>query len=84
MSDPDIKFANLQSKYTELLEKRIAQLGAALATPVITPGATAAPVQLDGEKKDDGDSSEDKASKDSEKDVGFCFPYCATTTCFVT
>jgi hypothetical protein len=82
MSDLEIKFTNLQSKYTDLLEKRIAQLEAALATPLITPGATAAPVKLDGKKEDD-DRSEDEKSKDNEKDVRFCFLHRAATASFV-
>jgi hypothetical protein len=83
MSDLEIKFTNLQSKYTDLLEKRIAQLEAALATPLITPGATAAPVKLDGKKKEDDDRSEDEKSKDNEKDVRFCFLHRAATASFV-
>jgi hypothetical protein len=84
MSDLEIKFANLQSKYTDLLEKRIAQLEAALATPLITPGTTAAPVKPDGKKKEDDDRSEDEKSKDNEKDVRFCCLHRAATASFVT
>jgi hypothetical protein len=64
MSDAEIKFADLQSRYTELLEKRIAQLEAAIAAPVILPapvsGATAGEEKKDD---DDDDSSDDEKTK---------------------
>lgn len=67
MSDAEMKFADLQSRYTELLEKRIAQLEAAIAAPVVLPTAVAAVAEGE-EKKDDDDSSDDEKSK---KDVRF-------------
>lgn len=66
MSEAEIKFANLQSRYTELLEKRIAQLEAAIAAPVVIPTAVATPAEGDEKKKDDDDSSDDEKTK---KDV---------------
>jgi ribosomal protein L12E/L44/L45/RPP1/RPP2 len=74
MSDAEVKFANLQFRYTELLEKRIAQLEAALASPVaITKPADAtddADKKKDDEKKDDDDeSSDDEKEKKEKKDV---------------
>jgi hypothetical protein len=64
MSDAEIKFANLQSRYTELLEKRIAQLEAAITAPIVLPVATAAAVNGNDEKKDDDDSSDDEKTKE--------------------
>jgi len=61
MSDAETKFANLQFRYTELLEKRIAQLEAAIASPV-APAATA-----DADKKDDDSSDDEKVKKDVRK-----------------
>jgi hypothetical protein len=58
MSDVEIRFADLQSRYTELLEKRIAQLEAAIAAPVIIPTPVAAATNGE-EKKEDGDDSSD-------------------------
>ena len=68
MSDGEIKFANLQSRYTELLEKRIAQLEAAISAPVVLPAPTASAVDGDETKKDDDDSSDDEKTK---KDVRY-------------
>jgi hypothetical protein len=66
MSDVEIRFADLQSRYTELLEKRIAQLEAAIAAPVIIPTPVAAAAN-GGEKKEDGDDSSD--DEKTKKDV---------------
>jgi hypothetical protein len=70
MSDAEVKFANLQFRYTELLEKRIAQLEAALASPVAISkpaDATADTDEKDTDKKDsDDESSDDEKEK---KDV---------------
>jgi hypothetical protein len=65
MSDVEIRFADLQSRYTELLEKRIAQLEAAIAAPVIIPTPVAAAAN-GVEKEDDNDSCDDEKTK---KDV---------------
>jgi ribosomal protein L12E/L44/L45/RPP1/RPP2 len=64
MSDAEIKFANLQFRYTELLEKRIAQLEAAIAAPVGIPTAAAATAETNDKKKDDDDSSDDEKTKE--------------------
>ena len=66
MSDAEIKFADLQSRYTDLLEKRIAQLETAIATPVAIPATATAPAEKGEKKTDDDDSSDDEKS---EKDV---------------
>ena len=69
MSDAEIKFANLQSKYTELLEKRIAQLEAAISAPVVLPAPQVVVVNSDEIKKDDDDSSSD--DDEVKKDVPY-------------
>ncbi|PMD53937.1 P-loop containing nucleoside triphosphate hydrolase protein [Hyaloscypha bicolor E] len=67
MSDVEIRFADLQSRYTELLEKRIAQLEAAIAAPVIIPTPVAAAAN-GVEKEDDNDSCDDEKTKKDKAD----------------
>jgi hypothetical protein len=73
MSDAEIKFANLQFRYTELLEKRIAQLEAAIAAPVVIPTVAAAATETNDKKKDDDDSSDDEKTKEDVRYSPFYF-----------
>lgn len=70
MSDAEVKVANLQFRYTELLEKRIAQLEAALASPVAIPKLADATANTDENKDTDKTGSEYESSDDEKEKKG--------------